>query len=375
MSTRTRVLASAPSAGRLRLARQAAGLRQVELASRVEVSPAAVSQYEHGTHLPSPQVLQRIAFTLGFPVEFFTRATGPEVSASPAFFRSLRSTPQLERDRASAHAWLLSRLATAVERRVKLPPCDVRLDLELSADASREEIEEAAGVARSAWEVPSGPVANVVRLLETRGAIVSLFREGDPRLYAFSQWYGGRPVVVLCADKEDRALSRYDAAHELAHLVLHAEPEAGNQRLEHQAQEFAAAFLMPAEGIRAELPERVDWSRLGELKRTWGVSLQALLFRARTLGALTERSYRRAMSYVSGKGWRQNEPIPLGPTERPTLLPRAVELLKSRGVTREALAQEASLPERFLSGVLDDPVSGPPPAPLSGRSARLAAVG
>lgn len=375
MSARTRVLASAPSAGRLRLARQVAGLRQIELASRLEVSPAAVSQYEHGTHLPSPQVLQRIAFTLGFPVEFFTRPAEAEVSASPAFFRSLRSTPQLERDRASAHAWLLSRLAAAVERRVKLPPCDVRLDLELSAEASREEIEEAASVARSTWGVPSGPLANVVRLLEARGAIVSLFREGDPRLYAFSQWYGGRPMVVLCADKEDRALSRYDAAHELAHLVLHAEPEAGNQRFEHQAQEFAAAFLMPAEEIRSELPERVDWSRLGELKRTWGVSLQALLFRARTLGTLSERSYRRALSYVSSKGWRQNEPGKLGPTERPTLLPRAVDLLTNRGITREVLAREASLPERFLSQVLDGPVSGPPPAPLPGRSARLSAVG
>jgi Zn-dependent peptidase ImmA (M78 family)/transcriptional regulator with XRE-family HTH domain len=333
-----------------------------------------VSQYEHGTHLPSPQILQRIAFTLGFPVEFFVRpaSAAGEADASPAFFRSLRAAPQIERDRASAHAWLVSRLAAAIERRVKLPACDVRLDLDLSAHASREEIEEAAATARKAWGVPAGPVANVVRLLESRGAIFSLFHEGDPRLYAFSQWYGGRPVVVLCADKEDRALSRWDAAHELGHLVLHTEPEAGNQRLEHQAHEFAAAFLLPAEEIRSHLPkERVDWTYMRELKKTWGVSLQALLFRARTIG-LPERAYQRAMRYLSAQGWRLDEPVKLGPTERPTLLPKALELLERNGLPGETLAREAGLPERFLHSVLDRQHEEPPPFP-SGVS-RLGSV-
>ena len=365
MSRPSSVPASAPVAGRLRLARQAAGLRQVELAQRVDVSPAAVSQYEHGTHLPSSPVLQRIAFTLGFPVEFFLRpaSAAGEADASPAFFRSLRAAPQIERDRASAHAWLVSRLAAAIERRVKLPACDVRLDLDLSGLGTREEIEEAAATARKAWGVPAGPVANVVRLLESRGAIFSLFREGDPRLYAFSQWYGGRPVVVLCADKEDRALSRWDAAHELGHLVLHTEPEAGNQRLEHQAHEFAAAFLLPTEEVRSHLPkERVDWTYMRELKKTWGVSLQALLFRARTLG-LPERAYQRAMRYLSAQGWRLDEPVKLGPTERPNLLPKALELPERHGLTQRALAREAALPERFLQDLLDRPQQQPPPLP------------
>ena len=53
--------------------------------------------------------------------------------------------------------------------------------------------------------------------------------------------------------------------------------------IETQAHQLAAAFLMPAEDIVMELPRRVDWPVLFELKRRWQVSLAALLMRAKTL--------------------------------------------------------------------------------------------
>ena len=108
-----------------------------------------------------------------------------------------------------------------------------------------------------------------------------------------------------------------------------------------------------------------------ELKKTWGVSLQALLFRARTIG-LPERAYQRAMRYLSAQGWRLDEPVKLGPTERPTLLPKALELLERNGLPGETLAREAGLPERFLHSVLDRQHEEPPPFP-SGVS-RLGSV-
>src|SRR5438105_1198914 len=99
---------------RLRIARQLAGLKQVELAQLVELTPPAVSQYESGQHAPSAPVLTRLALGLGFPRDFFlVDAASP--TPSPAFFRSLRSTPQRERDRAAAFAWLVARVVEAVE--------------------------------------------------------------------------------------------------------------------------------------------------------------------------------------------------------------------------------------------------------------------
>lgn len=61
---------------------------------------------------------------------------------------------------------------------------------------------------------------------------------------------GHRAVVVLGTDKNDRARSRFDGAHELGHFVVHGDQIWGVKEVEHQAHAFAAAFLMPADDIR-----------------------------------------------------------------------------------------------------------------------------
>lgn len=332
---------------RLKVARQLAGLKQIELAKLVGITPPALSQYEHGLHAPSGAVLQKLGFSLGFPREFFL---GPATPApSPAFFRSLRSTPQRERDRAAAYAWLVARVVEAVEAHVKLPKCDLRLEADVPLSPTRADIELAAALVRRQLAVPRGPVANVVRLLEAHGAAVATFLDGDARLSAFSQWHGHRPVVVFCLGKEDKARQRFDAAHELGHLALHAEPEPGNHVLEQQADEFASAFLMPAEDIVPFLPYgRVRWDELERLKRVWGVSMQALIVRAHRLGTISDRSYQQAFRHLSREGWRHNEPADLGAPEAPQLLARAFALLSRKGVTPEELLRSLALPEALV---------------------------
>jgi Zn-dependent peptidase ImmA (M78 family)/transcriptional regulator with XRE-family HTH domain len=332
---------------RLKIARQLAGLKQIELAELAGVTPPALSQYEHGLHAPGPPVLQRLAFSLGFPRDFFLGDDGS--APSPAFFRSLRSTSQRERDRAAAYAWLVARVVEAVEQHVRLPSCNLRLEAEVPTAPSRTDIEAAAALVREQLGVPRGPVANVVRLLEAHGAAVSTFDGGDPRLSAFSQWHGHRPIVIFCLGKNDKARQRFDAAHELAHLSLHVEPEPGNHVLEQQADEFASALLMPADDILQFLPRgRVVWDELEQLKRVWGVSLQALLVRARHLGTISERSYQQAFRRLSREGWRRNEPVDLGPPEEPQLLARAFTLLERKGLSAEDVLRSLALPESLI---------------------------
>jgi Zn-dependent peptidase ImmA (M78 family) len=62
------------------------------------------------------------------------------------------------------------------------------------------------------------------------GVIVTRLRSGLERVDAFSRWFEGRPLVVLCADKRDTARSRLDAAHELGHLVMRHDAEPGETR-------------------------------------------------------------------------------------------------------------------------------------------------
>ena len=330
---------------RLRLARQLAGKRKVDLARDISVTPGAITHYESGLSKPSAAVVARLSLVLGVPPSFFISDGRPlrDVEPSRAFFRSLRSTRQIEREAAEAFAAVAWEVAGILERHVRLPNVDIPLRPTPSS-AAEQYIEQIAREVRREWSIPEGPIAHVVRLLETHGAIVVRRATGTTRVDAFSQWIGQRPVVVLTADKGDAARSRFDAAHELGHLVMHPDPEPGNAVLERQAHAFAAAFLMPRETILPHLPRRVDWTELQSMKATWGVSMAAILYRAHTLGSLSDSAYRRAMASMSKWGWRRAEPASLGTPEEPTLLRSALQLAEETGFDSEALADEMALP-------------------------------
>ena len=141
--------------------------------------------------------------------------------------------------------------------------------------------------------------------------VVRLDLEDLHRVDAFSHHHGRRPIVLLNPVKNDKARGRFDAAHELGHLVIHHDAEAGSRLVENQAHAFAAEFLAPAAEIVDELPRTIDWVALQKLKRRWGLSLRALVVRARTLELFNENTYRRALRQLAGFGLP--EPGSLGP--------------------------------------------------------------
>jgi len=187
-------------------------------------------------------------------------------------------------------------------------------------DAPIEDIEAIAHRVRSSWDLARGPIDDVVQLPESYGVVVTRLPLDSADVDAFSLPFPDHPVVVLGSDKADRARSFFDGTHELGHLVMHGEQIWGMKEVETQAHQFAAAFLMPANEIRDQLPTTVDWPWLFALKQRWQVSLAALLMRARTLGRMNERTYLTAVKTLSARGWRRREPVPLGAPEQPDLL-------------------------------------------------------
>lgn len=134
-------------------------------------------------------------------------------------------------------------------------------------------------------------------------------------------------------------------------MVMHGDAEPGGRIVEEQANRFAAEFLMPAHQIREHLPTAMGGNAcaaLAKLKEQWGVSIQALLYRARRLGRLRDVSYRNAMTTISSRGWRRSEPGQVQILEQPSLLPRALDLLEAEGFSDIALIAECRVPvERF----------------------------
>jgi Zn-dependent peptidase ImmA (M78 family)/transcriptional regulator with XRE-family HTH domain len=302
---------------RLRTARELARLSQAQLAREVGLTPAAISQFESAAARPSPETVELLSQILGVPVGFFRE---PMAESHEGFFRSLRRTSVVDRRRARAIALVAHDLTARAAAAGRFSSIDLPTLPVSGLDASAVEIERAAAEVRSLWGVPSGPVSNVVGLLEAHGVAVIRLPLDTVDVDAFSLPFPDHPVVVLGTNKNDRARSRFDGAHELAHLVLHGQQIWGVKEVETQAHQFAAAFLMPADDIRDQLPTTVDWPALFELKRLWQVSLAALLMRARTLGRMSENTYLTAIKAASARGWRRIEPVPLGRPEQPARL-------------------------------------------------------
>ena len=340
---------------RLKLARETRGLLKNQLAELVQVTPAAIGQFESDTARPSASTLAQLALALGFPVEFFayTGELRQAPTVADTFFRSLRSARQAERQQAVAHATLVWEVVRKLEERVRFPALDLPQDLHVVTKTPPDAIEEIARELRARWQLGQGPVRHVVRLLETRGVVVTRYKSGSQRLDAFSCPFSDRPIVVLGDDKMQFDRSRFDAAHELGHLVMHPDPQPGDRTLENQANRFAAAFLMPRDDIIGLLPTGcVDWKEMVTLKRTWGVAIQALLYRARTLGTLDRTAYENAMKTMSRRGWRRREPGDSGRPERPQMLTKAFEALSPTGFTMKDFVELTRLSEATLNVIL-----------------------
>lgn len=345
---------------RLQVARQLRKITRTALAQELDVSAAAVGQWEAGATRPKPQTLVQIARTLRFPIEYFAASGRPlgDFDTESSFFRSLRKSSQIDREAAMAHAALLAELTEVIARRARLPVLDIPEHL-ADESCSEPQIDEIAGRVRASWDLEDKPIGNMVRLLKMHGAIVVRLELADQGIDAFS-WLGpDRPVVILDTGKDDRARSRFDAAHELGHLVMHRErARAADRDLEKQAHRFAGAFLLPARQLEAEWPTgRLNWRELLELKQRWQVSLAALLYRARDIGLISPATYESAVKYMSRAGWRKLEPGDLGPPERPRLLRRAVQALEANGISVDSLADFAHIPVQEVRTYLTVPGS------------------
>lgn len=338
---------------RLEHARVLRGLQQNKLAEDLGVTPAAISQFEGGTATPSKATLERLSVVLNCLPTYFTRPDS--VEHGEAFFRRRRAATKREMARALAYATAIADVTQRIELAVELPKLRASQRRFVTDRTPIVHVERLAEEVRLDWKVPAGPLPNVVRLLEAGGAItvaVGTFERVD----AFSLRTAQRPVVVLCSDNGAAARRRFDAAHELGHLLMHDEPLVANKRQEEQAQRFAAALLMPADQMDDWLPRRSnELALLEEGSRTWGVSMQALLYRAKTLGTISEDGYRRTQRRMSAAGWRTREPVELGPAEAPELLVRAVAALAETGTTLGAIAEELGLPRRRLARMLRVP--------------------
>lgn len=96
--------------------------------------------------------------------------------------------------------------------------------------------------------------------------------------------------------------SRFDAAHELGHLVLHRHGTNKGKEIESEANAFASAFLMPYQSILAHGWSVSSVKDVIRAKKIWNVSAMALAYRLHKTGVLSEWVYRSMCIELSTMG-------------------------------------------------------------------------
>ncbi|KKL73695.1 ImmA/IrrE family metallo-endopeptidase [uncultured Sulfitobacter sp.] len=307
----------------LRIARQARGWSQSELSRRSGVSQANLSKLENGLIGPTEDVLGTVSATLGFPQSFFfqnDRVIGLPMSVQ---YRKRASVGQkaIEQLEAELNIRILHirRLLDAadLEPELALPRLDVD---EYDGDPSR-----IAELVRRTWLAPSGPIRDLVGWVERAGCIVVHCDFAALKVDGFTVQIADMPPCIFLNRNQPADRQRFSLAHELGHVVMHRVP---SPEMEDEANEFAAALLMPARDIRSHLSGRpLTIQRLAGLKPIWHVSMAALLVRATTIGAITANQSQYLWRQISSMGYRRTEPPELDfKPEEPTVLPEIIRL-------------------------------------------------
>ncbi|WP_186110807.1 XRE family transcriptional regulator [Burkholderia gladioli] len=314
-------------------------LTKAQLAKELGVTSRSLQNYETGASAPDLELLARIAKLLKFPQQFFfIDEDMPEIKEHAASFRKLSKMTDGMKACAFAAGAIAFKVNQWIEDRFSLPQADLPDLCDLSP-------EEAAATLRRAWGLGNAPIPNMVHLLESKGIRVFSLAEETREVDAFCTWYEGKPFVFLNTIKSAER-SRFDAAHELGHLVRDIytmqHGQSHGPEMERQADAFASAFLMPKESVESNQPPAYTIKYLMKLKHYWGVSLAALAFRFNSLGLVSEWNYRSLCIEIAKSGYRTNEPEPM---ERETsqLLTKVLDILHSRKQGRREIAESLSL--------------------------------
>lgn len=329
---------------RIKQARVSRGLSMVELSELVSVSKQAISQYEMGKNSPSKAILNQIADILKYPISFFYKQLPTNENASSAvFFRSKKTTKVKAINAAKEKIEIFREINDYLAEFVDFPELNLPKIIyeEDGLDPiDNETIEKYALILREYWGLGKGPIDNLINIVQKNGIMVSKMKLRLNKLDAFSVWFDNKPFVFLSSDKDTNVRIRFDIAHELGHLLMHADyfsdedlkNSAIHEKLEDEANRFAGAFLLPQKTFSKDIfSTSID--HFIQLKAKWKASIGCMIYRCETLGILSSNQIKYLKDQMTIRVYWRKEPLDREmPVEKPFAHKQAIGLLLKHNI-------------------------------------------
>lgn len=334
---------------RLSIARERRAMSKKGFADQVNLAPNTIVRYESGELIPANDTVERFAAVLGFPVSFFYGSDIDRPRRDNASFRGLASKSARIMDAALASGSMAYLFDDWVSQRYG------RTEPDLPDLGGGIAPGVAARILRQEWRLGDKPIENMVHLLEAKGIRVFSLAENTKDVDAFSVWRDDIPYIFLNRFKSAER-SRFDAAHELAHLCLdkHGGGAAAlrNSPVEAIANAFAGAFLMPEADLRSVITSAIySVDDVVKYKRRWRVSASALVYRAREVGIITESRSNSLYVELSRRGWLKEEPQGIA-RERSHVWQQIMDDLRARGTTKTDIMRDTGVPVPEIEALL-----------------------
>jgi len=323
------------------------GFSLQELANRTNnaISKQAIGKYEKGLMKPSFENLQAISKALNLKLDYFLRESKLELGEIK--FRKQSRLPKkkqneiIEKTRDFLERYLETESILSESHTLEIPKKKFKAN-------NLEDVEKIAVEIRKLWDLGSNPIYNILETLEQKGIKIVFIDEEIKHFSGMSSWVNDKiPVIVISKMKKDRI--RFTALHELGHLILSIE-DLEDKVQERMCDRFSASMLLPENALIDELGghrRNIHLRELSLIKSEYGISPQAILYRAKDLRLISESYFISQVKFLRMRGlWNKEIGIYHGEEKSNRLLQ-----LLCRGISEEFITstKAASLYNMKLS--------------------------
>ena len=320
-----------------------------ELASRIGVTPMAVTYYESGERRPDMKTIKALAKALDVKTaDFLSNRNQNLVFAHGEFRKGSKLTAgQQDYIREDVEEYM-GRFYSAVDilggEVMPDAPEVHKIMLAGNPEEDAEKMRDYLGISAT------GPVGNLIQLLENRGILVYACNIENDAFSGMNGRVNGRPYIIFNKHMSPERI-RSTIAHEVAHFIFIWPDEMKEKEIEKMATAISGAFLFPEADAKRELGlRRTRISKDMELIcREYGISMYLLVKRAALCGIITGTIEKDFYIKAGKAGWKKNEPVRSDP-EVPFLFEQLVfRAVSENEITVQKGAELLKQPYKFVA--------------------------
>lgn len=285
---------------RLKSARTLAALSQDQLVEKMGnmVSKNAISKYEKGQMMPDSAILLALSNALKVKSDYFFRPFTVEIEKVEFRKKQRLSVKDVNAIKQTVTDFVERYIE--VEQFLNIESAFVN-PIKALVVASIKDIDKAAIRVRSEWKIGLNALPNVIDLLEDN-EIKVIEVDAPDEFDGFSGWADSKIPVIVINKNYNAERKRLTTLHELGHLLLNLPDDISNKEKEKFCFQFAGAMLIPEPTFKSEIGDIRSHFSIPELiavKETYGISIQAVMARAKDLGVINESQFISFRKWIS----------------------------------------------------------------------------